>query len=147
MALHIHGPLSQTRKLPRHGTEGPQGQLISQQSHGSGFWIAPPHLFYVCDAPAPTLVNGSVPAIARCKEHIANILIGSKISKKWLEISSNVAINNNLLLLWYCKPCCIYPIYINFVVFSKNTVSSFEKKFPINLEVMKLRQLQCMLAA
>ena len=52
MALHINGTLSQTREPPRPGTEGPQGQLISQQSHGSGFWIAPPppHLFYVCDA-------------------------------------------------------------------------------------------------
>ena len=71
MPLHIQGPLSLTRELPRRGTEGWQGQLISEQFQGSGFRIAPPpHLFYVCDANAPTLVNGSVPAIARCKKHI-----------------------------------------------------------------------------
>ena len=99
MALHINGTLSQTREPPRPGTEGPQGQLISQQSHSSSFWIAP---------------NGSVPAIAKCKKHIANILIGSKFSKKWLEISSNVAINNNLLLLW---SCCI----VSHVVFTPST--------------------------
>ena len=71
MPLHIQGTLSPTRELTRPSTEGWQGQL---QSQGSGFRIAPPsHLFYVCDSPALTLVNGSVPAIARCKKHIANI--------------------------------------------------------------------------
>ena len=73
MPLHIQGPLSPTREVPRPGTEGWQGQLIYQQSQGSGFRIAPPYLFYVSDSPAPTLVNGSVPAIARCKKHIAQI--------------------------------------------------------------------------
>ena len=69
MPLHIHGPLSQTREPHRPGTERLQGHLMSQQSQGSGFQIAPPHLFYVCDAPALALVNGSVPVIARCEKH------------------------------------------------------------------------------
>ena len=58
----------QTREPPRPGTKRLQGQLISQQSQGF-FFRLPPHLSYVSDAPAPTLVNGSVPVIVRCEEH------------------------------------------------------------------------------
>ena len=53
MVLHIHGPL--TREQPRPGTKGLQKPLIPEQAQGTGskfLRLPPPHLFYVCEAPA-----------------------------------------------------------------------------------------------
>ena len=55
--------MTQTREPPRPGTERLQGQLISQHRFPD-CPPPPPQLFYVCDVPTPTLVNGSVPVIA-----------------------------------------------------------------------------------
>ena len=53
MLLHIHGPL--IREQPRPGTKGLQKPLIPEQAQGTGskfLRLPPPHLFYVCEAPA-----------------------------------------------------------------------------------------------